>query len=641
MKKYFKILFLFAYTGIAVSCADYLDIVPDNVATMDNAFTNRINAERFLFGCYNYLPNPTDAFGNPGLIGGDEIWWNIDRPAYQDYDGARLAKGFQNTNDPYYNFWDGGHAGKNLFTAIRDCNIFLENIHTPPDLEVAERARWIAEVKFLKAYYHFYLMHLYGPIPIIRENLPISATPDEVRVYREPIDEVANYIVELLDEAVKDLPMDVYAKSVEEAGRITKPIALAVKAKTLVWAASPLFNGNTDYVNFKDNRGKELVPATYDATKWQRAADAIKNAIDTCRLAGHVLYQYKPATQMSDVTKLKYTLRGAVTDNFNPEIVWASTHNIQTLNLQRWCMARLGTTYTDLGVITELCTTLKIAEQYYTNNGLPIDEDPEWLAWLGGSLGNRYETLVCNGNTGSDHQYYIRTGERTAKLNYYREPRFYAYLGFDRGIFEGHGQIEANSYYLQARATEPNGYVQMGAHIPTGYYIKKLVNTATLQSGTSYSEARYLYPIIRLTDLFLLYAEALNEANGPGQEVYQWIDTVRVRAGLPGVEEAWAKSILPSKPRTKEGLREIIKRERLIDLAFEGQRSGDLRRWKDALNYFNEPVQGWNYQGMIADTYYKVTTYYERVFSSREYLWPIKSETLTINSNLVQNPGWK
>lgn len=71
-----------------------------------------------------------------------------------------------------------------MFAAIRHCNIFLENAHVPRDIIEEERQQWIAEVKFLKAYYHFFLLRLYGPIPLIKENIPLSANPEEVKVFR-------------------------------------------------------------------------------------------------------------------------------------------------------------------------------------------------------------------------------------------------------------------------------------------------------------------------------------------------------------------------------------------------------------------------------------------------------------------------
>jgi hypothetical protein len=629
--KYLIILVLFISSISFTGCADYLDIVPDNVATMDNAFSNRIASEKFLFTCYSYLPDPTNPWYYPAHIGGDEIWWNIDQSIFNNNVAIRIAQGEQNSNDPYLNFWDGRQSGTNLFVAIRDCNIFLENIHRPYDLEEEERILWTAEVKFLKAYYHFFLLQLYGPIPIIRENIPVAADPEVVRVYREPVDDVVDYIVQLLDEAIPDLPLQIY-NTMSESGRITQPIALAVKAKALVWAASPLLNGTTVFANFpKDNLNRQLFPTIYDKTKWERAATAIKNAIDTCHLGNHKLYEYQPPVRMSDTTKLKYTLRGATTQKFNSEIVWPCTKSIA--QYQKWVMPPLVSTTTEQN-ISELGSTLKVAEQFYTNKGIPIEEDPDW------DFAGRYETQVA----GDDHRYYIKTGETTAKLNFNREPRFYASLGFDRGIFEGAGQPEESSHYLMTRKTESSGFIAIGNHIPTGYFIKKLVHVDTENgTGATYKASLYSFPIIRLTDLYLLYAEALNEIREiPDEEVYYWIDLVRNRAGLKGVVESWAQSSVPTKPVTQDGMRSIIKQERLIELAFEGQRFYDLRRWGDALKYLNEPVRGWNYKGETVETYYQVTTYWEqRVFNTKEYLWPLRLNTLIVNSNLVQNPGWR
>jgi len=629
--KYFKIIFLFLGIMFISSCSDYLDIVPDDVPSMDNAFSNRTAAEKFLFTCYSYLPNPTDFWTYPAHIGGDEIWWNIDQPNFTNNVAIKMANGTQNSNDPYQNFWDGGQGGSSLFIAIRDCNIFLENIHKPRDIEDYERVQWIAEVKFLKAYYHFFLMQLYGPIPIIRENIPVSATPEEVRLYRDPVDDVVAYIAELIDEAIIDLPLEIMSMTTD-AGRITIPIALAVKAQAFVWAASPLFNGNSDYKNFKDNRGVQLISAEYDADKWQKAATAIKEAIDKSHQAGHGLYVYIPTRLMSDSTKLKFAYRAAITEKFNKEIIWASTRDVTTT--QKRSMFRTASGNLGNGS-SEYCATLKIAEQYYTNNGIPINEDPSW------DYSNRYTTQIA----GEDHKYYIQTGQTTAKLNFNREPRFYASLGFDRGIFEGSGQTEeSNFWYIQARKGELAGFRSIGEHISTGYFLKKLVNPETVTgTGTSMTTRRYSYPMIRMADLYLLYAEALNEiGSNPDNEVYEWINIVRERAGLEGVVESWRKSSVPSKPNTKEGMRDIIHQERLIELAFEGHRFYDLRRWKKALEYINEPVQGWNYQGETVDSYYEVITYMNtREYKMRDYLWPLKVNTIIVNSNFEQNPGWQ
>ncbi|MDR1338807.1 MAG: RagB/SusD family nutrient uptake outer membrane protein [Prevotellaceae bacterium] len=636
---YLKTLCLFLILGLTSGCSDFMDIMPDDVATLETAFSNRQNAEKFLFTCYNYMPDPTNMQANPALIGGDEFWWDTDASGLYDIASGWIARGLQNANDPYQNYWDGRNQGKNLFTGIRDCNILIESIHLPPDMDEYEREQWAAEARFLKAYYHFFLLQLYGPVPIIRENLPVNATPDQVRVYREPVDEVINYIVELLDEAVPGLPLNITSQ-ITDAGRITQAIALALKAKVLVWAASPLLNNNPYYADFKDNRDVQLFPSgsSPDVAKWQRAADALKTAIETCHLAGHQLYRYTSGTySLSDETILKYTIRGAVTEKFNPEIVWPATQNTNTL--QRYCMPKLGT-FAYVSGISEISSTLKIAEQFYSKNGLPINEDPEWNADDGGYAA-RYETMVAT----ADHQYYIRTGETTAKLHFNREPRFYASLAFDRSVLEGAGESEANSFTILGRNSENSGYISGDAHILTGYFQKKLINTNTTKRGSTYTGQEYLFPMIRLADLYLLYSEALNEVKAtPDDEVYRWIDAVRERAGLEGVRESWAKAAsgYRNKPHMQEGMREIIKRERLIELTGEGQRFWDLRRWNDAENFFSEPVQGWDYMGSTVEEYYTVRTYLSlRSYTKRDYLWPLRTHSVIINSNLKQNPGWK
>ena len=152
----------------------------------------------------------------------------------------------------------------------------------------------------------------------------------------------------------------------------------------------------------------------------------------------------------------------------------------------------------------------------------------------------------------------------------------------------------------------------------------------------------YAWPEMRLADLYLLYAEALNEIQGPTAEVYSYLDQIRERAGLDGVVESWAAhSNNPSKPLSKEGLRSIIQQERMIELAFEGQRYWDLLRWKRAVQEFNDNVQGWNINGDDEASYYQIRTIHIQNFiSPRDYFWPLSETSLIRNTNLVQNPGW-
>lgn len=620
-------------TLLLASCNDYLDVVPDGVATLDNAFSNRTNSEKFLFSCYSMIPDQNNPFTYPGNVGMDEIWWDIDVSGLNARSGARIARNDQNATNPFQNYWDGLRDGRNLWIGIRDCNIFLENIDRVPDISTYERVRWISEVKFIKAYLHYFLLQMYGPIPIIDENYTVDAPTEDVRVFREPVEDVIKYIVDLIDESMLNLP-DYLEEPITETGRITKSIAYAVKAKVLVWAASPLLNGNPDYVDFKDKRGIQLIPSVEDRTKWNRAAEALKEAIDFCHENGHHLYRFTGEGTMSANTTQLYTLRGTVTErpSMNAEPIWSlPSYNGNNIQFQRYCTPKF---YDDYGGTSELSATLKIAEQYYTKNGVPIDEDTEW------EYAERYEVRR---DTGTWHSDYIDPGETTAKLNYYREPRFYAHLAFDRSLFEYYSNTGSATRVIKNRSGDSHGVVFSDCHIVTGYFIKKLVSFRSTTAATNRQAYVYVIPVIRMSDLYLLYAEALNEVkDAPDNEVYQWVDSIRLRAGLEGVVDSWKNhSSIPGKPSTQEGMREIIKRERLIELAFEGQRHYDLRRWKDAMTYCNQPVQGWDYQGVQLDEYYVIRDYLtNRNYTLKDYLWPLHTTTIIRNSNLVQNPGW-
>src|SRR5690554_6212441 len=155
-----KFLLIISLLLLINACDDYLDVVPDNVPTIDHAFLDRTSAERYLATCYTYLPNLSSPSGDPSILGSDE-WWAIEDQFYNsrssNYAGLRIQKGELNSNNPLFNFWDGLNGGRACYRAIRDCNVFLENIHkVGNDLSEMEARRWVAEVKFLKAYYHYY-----------------------------------------------------------------------------------------------------------------------------------------------------------------------------------------------------------------------------------------------------------------------------------------------------------------------------------------------------------------------------------------------------------------------------------------------------------------------------------------------------
>lgn len=613
------------------SCKGYLDIVPDNIATIDNAFANRNEAEKYLFTCYSFLPQENNIYENPALLGGDEMWtyWPITTLSRLPFEPQDMARGNQGKVYPKFNYWDGLVSGKPLFRAIRDCNIFLENVDKVVDLDPSMKARWIAEVKFLKAYYHFYLLRMYGPVPLIRTNLAIDATTEEVRVERVPVDSVFQYAAALMDTAAADLPLIITNKTAE-LGRISKPVALAIKARILLAAASPLFNGNNDFSTLKNKAGDPLVNGTYDATKWTKAAEACKAAIDACAQADIKLYEFDTnLVNVNDTIRREMSIRNAFSERWNSEVIWGYTIAPGT-DIQQQAIPRLNPAYPgNEQTYGQIAPTMRMAESFYTDKGVPINEDKTW------NYADRY-TLRTAVSAEKNH---VQEGYTTVGLHFNREPRFYANLGFDGGLW----YMQNGTWKVQARSGQSQSRKAAFGYSITGYFPKKLANWKfVIQSGQGIAIERYAWPIIRLADLYLMYAEALNESAGPTAEAYFYINEVRKRGGLKTVEESWTQySSNPTKYTTKEGLRAIIHQERTVELAFEGTRFWDLRRWKKAAEVLNAQVYGWDIEQEDATAYYRKKLLFNQRFTApRDYFWPIREYNLIVNPNLVQNPGW-
>jgi len=631
-----KLKFIVVLLGISLfSCEkDFLDLVPDNVPTIDNAFSNRASTKKMLATCYSYLPNNGDTNSDVSLLSGDELSYP---PVFDNRGAVRISKGYQDSNFAYLNKWSGTES---YYVAIRNCNLFLSRINEVPDIQEYEREIWTSEVTFLKAYYHFLLVQMYGPIVINDTNLPISSSAEELARDRNKIDEIFPYIIGLIDEAKEFLPE---VTQEDEFGRVTQSIALAIKARVAMTYASPMFNGNPIYTEFVNTKGENYFPTTFDKEKWADAAKACKNAIDTCMQAGLRLHQtsdYKQRAPQADITLLKAGLRGRVTDPFTFELIWGIPQTAFGPS-QSESMPKLFRHQGGNPVASRRGVNLRIAEQFYSNNGVPINEDITY------DYANRYKLKTA---TQAD-QYYVEPNETTVRLHFNREPRFYADISFDRGTWFGNGKERTDeAWYYRGRSGEYGAKTELANYSPTGYFPKKLVNIkTTVSNNLSFGQTRYAFPIIRMTDLYLYYAEALNESEGPSAEVYENIDIIRERAGLNGVVDSWTNfSITPNKPDTQDGLRKIIQQERLIEMAFEGNRFWDLRRWLLAKDVLNKPIKGWNVLGESntgeAEVFYQLKTLNLDKFSrfeEKDYLWPISKNEIINISTLIQNPGWE
>ena len=622
-------------TALAATSCDFLDVVPDNVATEEHAFADRYTVEKYLTSCYWRVPKAASMSENPGIHGAMEMILNTE---YSGDTGMKLGLGQDSPTSALMNYWASSYS---LYAGIRDCNTFMMGIGDVKDLDEYEKKRMIAEVKMLKAYFHFYLLSYYGPICPLRESPAVNESTQAVRVYREKVDDCFSYVLDLMDEVIESeaLPL-ILSNPTTELGRFTQPAAYMLKAKILLYWASPLFNGNTDYNSFRDHNGEPFFNQTYDASRWTTAAEACKKAVDICETAGIRLYRtsdYISAKKLSDQTLQVQTLRGVISHRWNAELIWSNTSYPVDGGFQSDCFTYFESALT-LGTKQRLSVPLSTVEWFYSKNGVPIEEDIMY------DYTNRYS--LRTGDEGN--RYYIQKGEQTAGLNFDREPRFYSTLGFDRGKWYGNSyknipDDDAECLYPKNRFGEYSSAADPGNYNATGYWPKKLVSiNSSYRDANSVTWESYPFPDMRFADLLLMCAEALNESkNVPDAEVYKYIDMVRERAGLDGVLQSWRKySNHPEKPTTKEGMREIIQRERKIELACEGSYYWDSRRWKTALQEQNRLIQGWNINASDAENYYTVTPVYEQSFSFKNYLAPIPESDIVKNPQLIQNPGW-
>jgi hypothetical protein len=149
----------------------------------------------------------------------------------------------------------------------------------------------------------------------------------------------------------------------------------------------------------------------------------------------------------------------------------------------------------------------------------------------------------------------------------------------------------------------------------------------------------YPFPLIRLADLYLMYAEALCMLGEDLGTAAEYVNKVRHRAGLKPLAESW-DVYTTLKSSNQADLLEMIKWERRVELCFEGHRYFDVVRWLEGDKYFNSPIRGWNYQGTKAAQFYTITNLYSRQWSNKNYLWPLTSSEIDKNPRLVQNPWW-
>ena len=622
---------------------NYLDMVPEkDIETVESLFEQRTKVELWWKGLYAELNNIFADFRvNTAYLGADEFvtCQALHSSTLYNLDGLKIADGLQMSQNPYGSIW------YRMYVVIRNCNIFLENVDHTYNMSEEDRNWWKADVKAVKAYVYFELVRRYGPICLVPQNMPVDLPVKDYQLPRQHVDTCFKEIINLLEESMEYVPK--HSQRISNYGHTFSLEAVyALKAKVLLYAASPLFNGNAFYSDFKNKNGELLFNSTYDRNKWLLAAEAADKAAEMCEDGGRALVlgatgkKTDLLNKMADIENMSFSRF----NNSEYLLEWKYPSTFYQFILPRLVGDDDNFDSQALGCLSP---SMKMVEMYYTANGLPIDADITW------NYSNRYKLAS---ESSPVYEGVIPMNIDVVNLHLRREPRFYACIAGDRMYWQRGTNTADKDYNFLVKAhkgEEPWGtqydfIVSNSWQNINGYWLKKHLfsgfNTLGYANNLQGNETA---AIIRLAEVYLMQAEAWNEyLDQPDSRVYDPLDKVRERAGVLPVREAWGSySNNPVKVTTKVGMRDIIHQEYGIEFAFEGHRYWDIRRWLTAHQTMNEKQYGWNVIGTTEQAFYNYETGPVVVYSSnkfiapRDYLDPFDAEEILI-SGMVQNPGW-
>ena len=655
-KQYIKI-WISATLLACFSACNYLDVIPPDQADLDDLLESEESVESYIFGMYASVSR--------------QHWWNgVDVSAAQggetlnplEWGSAVLYGTVTSASD--LGFWSTryGYIGR--------CNIYEELLDTydpPVGLTEEDMQKYDAELKFLRAYYHFLLMRYYGPIPIIVER-PAADTPSDEFIGRYHYDYCTDMLVEMLDEAAEVLPqtLDMY-----NLGRADATICKAVKSQMLLYAASPLWNGSFYDPSWRNTNfetpgyGYELVSSTYDESKWERALTACQEALQAALDAGYELFDVATANTLATLQKVPLPfvpgmededdeehvafrervrmfqyLTAAHEGNGNKEIIFGAYlpyyNGFETTPYRQHAINRVSVQsngeWFEAGY-NGFAPTLNSAKKFYTKNGLPIDADDSF--WDQDVWYTRYYEGTSSPALTTDQMDTEEVKNDIIKFNVGREARYYAWIAFDGG--EYHSVLNStNPVWLNLKNSNTNGYsVGLRNHVGTGFQNKKFIvpdNIAT--SAGSITGTEYKTQLIRLAELYLNLAECY-AALGRDDECLAQLNVVRARAGLDDLTTA-DLSVMSAM--------EWVRRERFIEFFCEGGNYYfDIRRWAIAPQEL-EPGTIYGLNGTVVDPTFEefnqeTLMNFPFKWYDRLYLLPIQNEELYSNPQLVQAPG--
>lgn len=609
MKKYIRTLMLAAAFTPVVSSCNYLDKEPDDMLTMDAVFNNANYTQQWLAGVYNLVPDPLWDYFTFGGYG-----------YYMMSDETQMATslgqfGWGNLMNVQTGSWTPTQIipGKNLwletYRKVRAGLIFMDKVKVIADQrqtpELVERYK--NEVRFLMAYYYSRMLEVYGPFPLVTSLMDVNDSGEVLKKERTPYDEIVEYLDKEFMELSKILPSSYDDVNI---GRPTSGACLALRARMLMFAASPLFNGNEDFRDVVNKDGTPLFNQVEDKGKWKKAADAAKLVID---LPDYELYKEYMEDGSIDALMSCMNLY-LTTEDKNKEIIM--TYPKRTSSLYEYHLMPRNS-----GFAGCISATQNVVDAFYMKNGKRIDEQGSGYVEEGfSSEDSYYNTTYKYGSPDANPGLVTPAGTYNMYVN--REPRFYVNIRFHKQFCSFDDNKRTHNFLNGGADGKPSHDSPIA-----GYQINKAIHPATRSGSYPYKPGI----IVRLGEMYLNYAEALNECDPGNSDIAKYVNLIRERAGIPDLKTGLSQ----------DEMREAIHHERRVEFAFEGgMRYMDIRRWKKAEEVFETPISGMDTDAKTDANFFKRTEIQKRIFSKKMYLWPIYQNYLDNNEKLVQNKYW-
>lgn len=604
-------IFIVLITGF-LSCESYLDVELQNQMTLEEVFDKRQTTEAYLAQIYGYLPDEQNIVSGEGTFvpRSDEAlfswlsgvpWLNFNNGSWGPTSGS-------------FRTWEHDYTG------INQATIFLENVDRNTELDVGTIEIMKAEARFLRAYFYFTLLRKYGPVYIWGDEASdITIRPEEID--RHTLEANLEFILSEYDKAIEVLPLQISDEA--WAGRITKGAAMAAKSRLTLYAARPLFNGTELYRGMKNYYGDYLFPQSPDPNKWEEAAKAAKAVIDMNQYS-----LYKNTNESDPFKRAIKSYMGVYFNFWNEEVIWGRWYSDAKSFVVRASPPRVVREgYGGYSPSLKLVDTYPMKEsgRYpvtgYDGNGEPVI-DPE-SGYRETGFTNPFIHPLDDFSPINAHNSYVG-----------RDARFYASI-------LANGMNWINTYKGTKLVTFFTGgtstYQQSGDCVKSGYLWRRMSDPSNNIEENKWGQMVWSY--YRLAEIYLNYAEACNEKpNREEAEALKYVNMTRERAGLNKLEEAYPEVI-----GNKELLRELIRKERMVELAFESHRYFDIRTWMIAEEEFSGP----NYTRNLLATNYEDS--WERtdkifpgnmVFEPKHYFFPIHQNQLNEMKNITQNYGW-